>query len=352
MTARKIHILYEYGTDQRPHGSSYIRLLRPLFHPGIPADWQISFGHRLDKAGADVVIIDRLWRPDISPELAQGLVNEVRRSGARLVYTIDDNLLDLPLERSDWPKEHHLQALQVFLENADLVWVPTFPLKKRFSGYASNIAVIPNALDERLLSGAMQSPIASPFEDHRVVIGYMGTTTHDKDFQMILPALQEVVQRHPDELRFEMVGVATDRQSIAGLEGVPVRFIPIQAEEQEYPLFLFWFMGRVSWDIGLSPLRETQFNRCKSDIKFLDYSALGTAGVYSRVPAYENTVQHRETGWLAENDPGAWVEALEVLLGDEALRAHLARSAARYLYTQRVLKHSLPQWVHSLITVL
>ena len=111
---------------------------------------------------------------------------------------------------------------------------------------------------------------------------------------------------------------------------------------------MLWFTSQLRWDIAVSPLQDTAFNQCKSDIKFLDYSALGAAGVFSNVRAYQSSVRHMETGWLAENAVDAWVTALDRLLVDDALRQQIATSANRYLFTSRILKHTAPRWLHSL----
>jgi hypothetical protein len=118
--------------------------------------------------------------------------------------------------------------------------------------------------------------------------------------------------------------------------------------EHAYPLFMLWFTGHIRWDIAISPLRDTAFNQCKSDIKFLDYSAIGAAGIYSRVPAYESSVHHSQTGLLVDNDGEAWEEALETLLSDDGQRARLAQGAFQYLYTQRTLACRVGDWLTAL----
>jgi glycosyltransferase involved in cell wall biosynthesis len=115
---------------------------------------------------------------------------------------------------------------------------------------------------------------------------------------------------------------------------------------------MLWFSSHLRWDIALSPLKDTPFNQCKSDIKFLDYSAIGAAGIYSRVPAYESSVRHLETGWLAENEVDAWVEALERLLSDDGLRIQIAQNATRYLYTERSLARCARCWLQALENLL
>ena len=70
-----------------------------------------------------------------------------------------------------------------------------------------------------------------------------------------------------------------------------------------------------------------RFNRAKSPLKFLDYGALGLAGIYASGAPFEGVVTHGETGILV-TDPEEWAEALIRLADDETARFAMA-SAAR-----------------------
>ena len=359
MNRPRIHILYEYDANLRPHGSAFIRLLRPLTYPTLRESLNVTSGLRYDGQDVDAVIVDRLWRPDISPALAESLVEDIRQAGARLIYALDDNLLDLPARQltlipqtTAWPTEEHIWVVRLFLRHADFVMVTTPALRERLWGFNPNIVVVPHALDERLLVRGGPPPLNSPFGQRRKVIGYMGTLTHDDDLMMILPALQTIWERHGSEIEFQIVGGIGQADTLQALKELPVRMVNPRPGEAEYPLFMLWFSSRLHWDIAISPLKDTSFNRCKSDIKFLDYSAIGAAGVYSRVPSYESSVRHLETGWLAENEVGAWVEALETLLSDDGLRMKIARNATRYLYAERILARCAANWLKALGTLL
>ena len=377
MNRRRIHVLYEHGTDLRPFGSAYIRLLRPLTHPALRESLEVTSGLRYEGEDVDAVIVDRLWRPDISRALAKSLVEKVRRAGVQLVYALDDNFLELPAEGKDWrPTEEHRWVVQFFLRQADGVMVPTQALREQLLSFNPNIVVVPHALDERLLSGrrlpegkSRFSPgrkaigyvntllgyalnIVRPARAKQKVIGYMGTFTHDDDLMMVLPALRAVWQRHREEIGFQIVGVVGRADTLQALGGLPVRMVELRPEQSEYPSFMSWFSSHLRWDIAIAPLKDTGFNRCKSDIKFLDYSAIGAAGIYSRIPAYESSVRHLETGWLAGNDVGAWVEALEELLSNDSLRIQIAQNATQYLYAERILARCAHNWLKALENLL
>lgn len=369
MARYKLHVLFEHGSDQRPFGSAHIRLLRPLSHPDLQPLVEMTAGLDYQGQPVEAVIVDRLWRPDISPALAHDLIGRVRAGGARLIYALDDSFLDLPNEQKDWPPtDARLETVRLFLTAADGVIVTTPALKQRLAGFNAKIAVLPNALDERLLparrggtvppagfGSKLRERVRQRWAKRRLfrprqVIGYMGTLTHDDDLLMILPALQAIGRRFGNQVELQLVGATRQAATAQALAALPLRVVKhkLKRHRIEYPQFMAWFSSRMSWDVAIAPLRDTPFNRCKSDIKFLDYCALGVAGIYSRQPAYESSVRHLKTGWLAENSPAAWREALTELLTNESLRGRLARQATDYLFSSRTLKESSPQWRQAL----
>ena len=345
----RIHIIYEYGIDSRPHTPSYLRFIRPFTHPLIAAQVEVTYGRDFQGQPVDLVILERLWRPDITLPALQQLVERIHKAGARFVYSLDDNFFDLALENKGWPPPGLLPLIEFCLRQAHVVLVTTSILKARLDQYNPNINILPHALDERLLVKRSPSPFSLPGrrdenKDH-LTIGYMGTPTHDADLLLVLPAIRSVFRRHAGKVELQLIGAVRDKQTNYMLSDLPVRHIPIDPREAEYPLFMLWFTANTHWDIAIAPLRDTPFNHCKSDIKFLDYSAIAAAGILSQCPAYSATVQHQQTGLLVDNTPDAWGAALETLLAEPDLRWHLASQANRYLYTERTLAQRAPDWI-------
>jgi glycosyltransferase involved in cell wall biosynthesis len=94
-------------------------------------------------------------------------------------------------------------------------------------------------------------------------------------------------------------------------------------------------------------LQASVFSEAKSDIKFLDYSAVGAATVCSDVPAY-GTVRHGETGLRVENTVSAWKSALERLITQPALRERLTVNAWHYLLKERTVASAASKWLDAL----
>lgn len=338
----RVLVLYEYSSVGLPHGSAYIRLLQPLAHPSLRGRFYVTPAPLYAGQEAEIVVVDRLWRPDCTPALAAGLVRSVHRAGAKLVYQIDDDLLGLFAADPAGPARREI--VETFLHKADGVIVSTPTLRARYAPHNGQIRVVANALDEQLLVHS-RPPRHDP---DSLVLGYMGTLTHDADLLLLLPALEALARATARPLRLEIVGGAARPETLARLKQLPFPVRQLTPPAPEYPQFLPWFTGTPGWDIALAPLADTPFNRAKSDIKFLDYAGLGAPAVYSDLPVYSQSVRHGETGLLAANTAESWAAALGRLIDEPALGRELAANARRYLYNERVLAVRAGDWADAL----
>ncbi len=339
----RVHVMYEYGVDHRPHGSAYIRLLNPLRHPAIAGRVEVTAGEELKPA--DVVIVDRTWKYDVTLHDAEELVCRIRKAGSRLLYSIDDNLLDLDLAGGFGAPFtlDQLTVVRLLAREADGVIVSTNALAERMRQLNKSICILPNALDERLFTGCGAQTATGR---GRLVVGYMGTFTHDDDLFMILEALRS----HADKIELQLVGGISDAAILQGLRPLSVTSLDTQGHH-EYPDFMRWFGSTIRWDLGLAPLVDTPFTRCKSDIKFLDYGSCGIPGLFSNVEAYRHTVQHGVTGWLVKNSVEAWRAALGVVVNDTGLRSNMGTAAGKWVRANRVLSACATQWAEAVETV-
>jgi len=349
----RIYILFEHGPDLETHGCGHIRLLRPLSYPVPGISWDIRHGLDLPDNPLDVIILERLWKPGrITLTIAEQLVRNVRERKAVLIYTLDDNLLDLNLDTSDceFPHQEQRMIARFFSREADGIIVSTETLKKRLQKLNKNIQVVPNALDERLFP-YRKEPLPAQRRNDSLTFGYMGTFTHTDDLMMLLEPLRTFLREQAGNVKFELVGVTMDSRIIDLFEGLPVYTLHPRSKTA-YPRFVKWAAEHLQWDFAIAPLKESRFNNAKSDIKYLDYAMLGIPAIYSNVYAYRALVVHGETGLLCENSPEAWLAALRLIYADNSLRDHIRSNAFSYILQNRTLKHRANDWFQAIAKII
>ena len=322
---------------------AYIRMLLPLAHPLAGRDIEVTLASAEEALSlqADLILAHRYAVPDQAA--AAALLAHAARTGAPFIFDLDDNLVELPPDHPEidrlGPKAETITAL---LAGADRVQVSTPLLAERLApfvrGGIGHIQLVPNGLDERLWSPAadLGGPLGASLAEAGVAPGpvrilYMGTATHGADLDLALPALARLAETFGDRIAIEIVG-------IAGPGGLPpyIRRVEVPARAGlSYPAFVAWLTDRQRrqpWSIGIAPLADTAFNRCKSSIKMLDYAALGLATVVSDMPAYRDTAfaQRLEAdgalagGYLAA-DPAQWFHGIARLIRRPDLRLAMAR---------------------------
>lgn len=318
----RIAIVPERHDDGGLTPCAHIRLLSPLDHPSfanafdiVLADDETIFG-----CDADIIVTQRHAIPDLGT--ANRLAAHASRTGARLVFDLDDDLLTIPRTHPDAATLLPMaKVVRRILALADSVWVSTPGLAERLTAIRPDATVIENRLDERIWSHAAASDAAW---DDPVRILCMGTSTHDRDFAMIEPALLRLKAEHGNRIAIDVLGMTSRSELPLGLN----RIGPSNHASRSYPGFVNWLASvRPRWHIGLAPLLDTAFNRSKSPVKAMDYAALGLAVLASDTPAYRGSIADGPAGQLVANHPQAWHAALDWLIRDHALRQSTATSA-------------------------
>ena len=335
---------------------AYIRMLLPLTHPAAGRDIEVTLATAEEALflQADLMLAHRYAVPDRAA--ATALLAHASHRRMPFIFDLDDNLVELP---PDHPEAERLgrraATVTTLLAGADRVQVSTPLLAERLvpfvRGGIDRIQVIANGLDERLWSAAgepgalcAEAPLAeAPFAEAMAAAGvspgpvrilYMGTATHGADLDLVLPALARLHETFGDRIAIEIVGIMG-----AGVLPPFIRRVEVPRRAGlTYPAFVAWLTDRQRrqpWSIGIAPLADTAFNRCKSAIKMLDYAALGLATVVSdmaayRDPAYAAFAQTLEVegaragGYLAQ-DGMQWFHAIARLVRRPDLRLAMAR---------------------------
>jgi glycosyltransferase involved in cell wall biosynthesis len=259
------------------------------------------------------------------------LLDQLRSRGALIVLDADDFLYDPAIMRwIDSPDfqdpvraglyRKELLRHRATLDHCDAITVSTASLAHMMEPFGKPVRVHRNAFSLELLALSQQAAVSRSHPADRVVLGYAsGTRTHDKDFNMVQPALCEVMSRHP-QVELWLLGDIDPgdtwgalRARVKTLPRVPWRNLPERL---------------AMLDINLAPLvPESPFNQAKSEIKFMEAALVGVPTIASPTDAFSFAVHSGENGYLASNLE-EWQSAVETLVCDAAQRE--ATGAAAY----------------------
>jgi tetratricopeptide (TPR) repeat protein len=275
-------------------------------------------------AAADVLVLPFLHDWDLFTAIEQR-----RTAGRATVFEANDYFYDVqpwsPIARQ-WQDRAIQEEYRHYLAAADGVQTSTPELARRWRPLARQVAVFANQLTDvpplAAPRGADATPLARP-----LTIGWGGSPSHFADWYHVAPWLQKWLDAHPD------VHLAVMNHEFAR------PFLQLPAERYHFTKFgalaeYLRFLPRL--DIGLAPLLPTDYNRGRSDVKFLEYAAHGVAGIYADLEPYRDTVIDGETGLFYRNEKEL-LRCLDRLAGDAALRDHIRTQAHAYVSSQRRL---------------
>lgn len=268
-------------------------------------------------------------------ERGQDWIRLARTAGIPVIFHIDDDLLAVPASLGEakfnaYNNPERLSALRANIAHSDLLYVSTPELARRFKEYRIGTPIVageiycsvdPNAV------GNLLPPATGP------VIGYMGTSGHSADLGMIMPAICQAMDSISG-LQFEVFGTIGMPSELSRF-GSRVRHI---APVADYPEFLARLRS-LGWWIGLAPLEDNQFNRCKADTKWVEYSMAGMAVVASDLPVYHRACADG-AGVLAGTTEG-WANSIKDLLYRPCKRTQFIKRAQEKLiegYTHESLR--------------
>lgn len=232
-----------------------------------------------------------------------------KRMGAKLVYDFDDAI---------WlPSVSKANQLLQFLKNpgkvgaiialCDLVIAGNAYLADYARQYNPNVVIIPTTIDTEEYS----QPI-DYHEKQTVTIGWSGSITTIEHFQFALPALTKLKAKYGEKLKISVVGDGNYRNEVLGIQGKPWR------KETELD-------DLRAMDIGIMPLPDTDWAKGKCGLKGLQYMALGIPTLMSPVGVNSVIIRDGENGYLPATED-EWVERLEALINDRALRERLGKA--------------------------
>lgn len=232
------------------------------------------------------------------------VVQRLKDAGKVIVWETDDLLTDIPASN---PARHSitdadLERYEACLDLADWIIVTTPQLAKEMN--RSNVLIGPNLIDLSAYPAFKEQD-----KEDVVRILWAGGGSHEEDLDMIAPALAEIKNEYGARVEIGFFGYLPTLTPFAHTFHPFVglgEYIPRLTELQPH--------------IGLAPLVDNRFNRCRSPIKYLEYTGVNAVTVASDLEPYHGIV-----GAMV----GDWDEAIGMLVDDLELRNEMLMRARR-----------------------
>lgn len=314
-------------------GSDYYRVRLPLGELANHGHETSCGPARTDSRpdGADIVVGEMIGSRNEGPQVHKWwrrLAKECRR-----VYELDDDPFEVEPHSpvfGYYTGELSRESLTHCIETADLVTASVEPLAERMRKINPNVVVCKNRIDEKMLT------LQRPRRD-KVVIGWAGGSTHEKDLLEATYGLRKTLDRHSNT-EGHFIGA-----DFRGLVKRPMRYTGWSHD-------LFDYYRTIDFDIGIAPLRATRFSEAKSAIKALEYSALGIPVIASDVAPYRDFVIDGVTGWLVRREH-EWASRLRDLVNDESMRTEMG-AKAKELASQWTIQAGWQDWANAYESIL
>lgn len=260
-----------------------------------------------DCGWADVVFLVRS-----DSELEVALAKKWKCAGKRLVYVLDDDLLNVPSSISSsgfYSLTCVQKSIQELITLCDVFLSPSEKLREKYGWNKSAPIEEP----------AVKHPAKAPRRSGPVRVGFAGSIDRAGDLDTLLnEVIGALIERYKEHISIEFFGA---HPKIADTNAL--RSIPYCDSYDEYQRM----MEELDWDIGIAPMPNTPFHACKHYNKFIEYAKYGIAGVYSETEPYTRIVSDGDNGLLCSNTPEDWELTISRLIDDATLREHIAKTA-------------------------
>lgn len=237
-------------------------------------------------------------------------------------YTDTIKYLDTMSSEDRQLYDEGVQRMGKTLKLCDAAITTTERLANELKQYVPVVLINRNTASEKmyqLSQIALKNKVT--MDKQTVDIGYFsGSLTHNDDFNLILPALTEIMRKYSD-VRLHVVGELD----------LPEDLIAYRERVVSHP-FVDWrklpdLISKV--DINLAPLEESIFNEAKSENKWVEAALVKVPTIASNVGAFKQMIKNGETGILCESSSD-WIEQLSFLIEDSDERVRLAENAYQF----------------------
>lgn len=348
-----IYALPSHQEKTRTHGVDYARIISPMKalngYKGIkttlydilkdekhnnPAEWFDIMKEN------DIFYFNYLNNP--WGFAAMGMV--ARKEGVKLVMDVDDDIWDIHKDNPASSVYHRgspaLGNFTSICNEVDYITTTNEYLKhvimNNTNKTADRIKVFPNYIDLQIYK------YVSPFKDDgQIQLLHYGSSTHanDLDDHQFFQGVDRIMREYPNVTLKTISGVFIpkfrerwgQRYSIAFGAQDLYKWV-----DEKFPRYMS------GTDILVVPLVNDVYNKCKSQIKWLEASSTKIPGVWADIRQYQEVVDGTN-GLLAEKDKD-WYKGIKTLIDDKDKRKRFGEQAYKDVKEKWQLQDHLQEY--------
>ena len=336
-------------------GCNYLRIYLPCVYNGWWTDKpslredRISISDvRQQLQAADVVVFHRAEEQEYHT-----LAKLLKADGKKIVMDNDDTfqledhhpLVRLNVDRTKVDRlAKRNDTLNEFIGMCDLVTTTTETLKKEYEKINPNVVILPNCVDP------FDWPEPKRNEGDKVRIGVIGSCGFEYDYLHVKDLIKFLGRMEGVELVLFGLQSLENRKNNPIVTGV---FKDEYAFWDEVNMTQFPWVKRHEYnealndcklDMMIIPREDNYFNRCKSNVKFLE-AAMVKCPVIAQ--SFENgpyqEIKEGVTGFLIK-DESEWLPKIEMLIKDKELRRRVGKNAHDYALKNYNIENEAHRW--------
>lgn len=215
-----------------------------------------------------------------------------------VVYDLNDLVFDVPKNNAHTAHipSDIVARVRSGISNVDRVTTTTEYLKGRIieKFNVKDVFVRPNTIPLRIVNAVNNAVVQARTlrTNDKIRIGWAGGIGHTSDMELIGKIMSAV----SDDVTWVFFGLLPQ-----GMEGRhDVEFHPPVNMNDYYNI-----LCGLNLDIAIAPLEVNEFNKCKSNLKVLEYSMLNVPVIATNIEAYHDT-----PALLVDNNIEDWVSAI------------------------------------------
>lgn len=310
---------------------------------------------QIDKKAMEVDVIC-FQRPTSKASLE--LARLLKLKGKKIIFDNDDSYSGIPLARLGSEKQVEIAKelnlnLNDFVKIADGVTVSTKILAEEYSKLNPNVAILKNCIDP-LDEFECKKNTTGKFR-----IGFIGSVTSNDDYYHIKDQIKKLDER--GDITIVILGVkygdGTVMRSMQEDYDFWSSLKNIEWHTQVHVTEYYMTIANMALDLAVIPRKEHYFNKCKSNLKFLDMSLLKipviAQGFTDGSSPYQG-IDEKYMTVIVENHlaPNQWYDKILEIKNNYATYTNLALRAYEYVLTNYNIQKYAFTWTETIKNLL